>query len=147
MEFIQVSPTHIIWSRLLLCGQLDGVGHKAEDGTDPQQDGEATSQLAAEFDPFRSPRGWSKGIGATPGQVLCCFGIGQTLWGKASKERWSWKVNKKIVLLKVYILPGKHQCCISGKSPPETFCDPSTKKKNEIRNSITCWPISQIIYP
>lgn len=91
-KLILSSSTHVIPSGLVLCGSLDGVGQKAEDSTDPQQDGEATKQLATEFYPFWSGGGWSQGVGAVPGQVLCCLGIGQTLkrkeWRQKKGGRW-----------------------------------------------------------
>lgn len=73
------TATHVIPGGLVLCGSLDGVGQEAEDGTDPQQDGEAAEQLATELDPLWGGGGWSQGVGAVPGQVFCCLGIGQTL--------------------------------------------------------------------
>ena len=100
-ELIPSSSTYVIPSGLVLCGSLDGVGQKAEDGTDPQQDGESTKQLAAELDPLWSGGGWSQGVGAVPGQVLCCLGIGQTLKGKEGrkvedglKKRWMSRGNQ-----------------------------------------------------
>lgn len=60
IHFIMVQLlTHIIPSGLVLCGGLDGVGQEAEDGADPQQNGEATKKLATELDPFWGGGGWS----------------------------------------------------------------------------------------
>lgn len=86
--------THVIPDGLVFRGSLDGVGQEAEDGAEPQQDGEATEQLATEFDPLRGGGGRSQGVGAVPDQVLCRLGIGQTLRGQRKwrgEERW--KVN------------------------------------------------------
>lgn len=54
---VKQAVSHIVIGRLVLCGHLDGVGQEAEDGTDPEQDGEATEQLTAELDPLRGGGG------------------------------------------------------------------------------------------
>ena len=79
--------TYVIPSGLVLSGSLDGVGQEAEEGTDPQQDGEAPEQLATELDPLGGGRGWSQSVWAVPDQVLCCLGIGQTLIGAEEERR------------------------------------------------------------
>lgn len=80
-----LQQTYVISSRLVLCRSLDGVGQEAEDGADPQQNGETTKQLTTELDPLWGGRGWGQGVQAIPGQVFCCPGIGQTL-GVAKRE-------------------------------------------------------------
>ena len=42
----------VIW-RLLKVGGLNCVGHKAEDGTHPQEHGEPGEEVLAELDPLR----------------------------------------------------------------------------------------------
>lgn len=54
---------------------LDAIGQEAENGPNPQEDGEATKQLFTEFDPFWSGGGWGKCIGSISSQdFLCLFG-------------------------------------------------------------------------
>lgn len=79
MTFNFHSIPYVISRRFVLCGSLDGVGQEAEDGTNPQQNGEATKQLTTKLDPFGGGGGWSQGIGSISGQILCCLCIGQTL--------------------------------------------------------------------
>lgn len=81
------SCTYIVSSWLILRRSLDGVGQEAEDGADPEQDGEAAEQLTAELDPLWGGRGRGQGIQAVPGQVLCCPGVGQTLGGAERKRK------------------------------------------------------------
>lgn len=76
---------HIVSCRIVLSGCLDGVGQKAEDGADPQQDGESTKQLATELDPLRGGGRRGESIGTIPDQKLCCLGIGQSLEGTQRK--------------------------------------------------------------
>lgn len=79
MQFHFHPFSYVISGRFILCSSLDGVGQEAEDGTDPQQNGEATKQLTAELDPLGGGGGWSQGVGSISGQILCCLRIGQTL--------------------------------------------------------------------
>lgn len=72
---------HIVSCRLVLSGCLDGIGQEAEDGAEPQQDGESTKQLATELDPFWGGGRRGESIGTIPDQKLCCLGIGQSLEG------------------------------------------------------------------
>lgn len=44
--------TYVVLGGLLVEMYLDAVGHEAENGTNPQKDGEAAEQLFTEFDPF-----------------------------------------------------------------------------------------------
>lgn len=74
-----VCSAHIISCRFVLSGSLDSVSQETEDGADPQQDGEATKQLATEFDPLRSCGRRGEGVGTIPEQELSCLGIGQAL--------------------------------------------------------------------
>ncbi len=71
--------SHIVIGRLVLCGHLDGVGQEAEDGTNPEQDGEAAEQLTAELDPLRGGGGRSQSVWTVPGQNLHSSGVGQAL--------------------------------------------------------------------
>lgn len=71
--------SHIVACWVVLGGCLDGVSQEAEDGTDPQQDGEATKQLAAKLDPLRGRGRRGESIGTIPKQKLCCPSIGQAL--------------------------------------------------------------------
>ena len=48
----QFPATHVIARWVLIGGGLDGVGHEAQDGSDPQQQGEAHEQLLTELDPL-----------------------------------------------------------------------------------------------
>lgn len=67
----QLSPplpqTYVVISRLVLHHRLDAIGQEAEDGPNPQQDGEAAKELPAELDPFWC--GWRRrqGIGTILG--------------------------------------------------------------------------------
>lgn len=62
--FVCVCVSHIIACRVVLCGCLDGVRQEAEDGTDPEQDREATKQLAAKLNPLRGRGGRGESIGS-----------------------------------------------------------------------------------
>lgn len=81
-----VSVTHIVSGGLILSGGLDGVGQETEDGASPQQDGEATEQLATELDPLGGGGGRREGVGAVTSQVLSGLSIGQTLEEGVSEE-------------------------------------------------------------
>lgn len=74
-----VCVAHIVSSWFFLSGCLDGISQEAEDGADPQQDGESTKQLATKLDPLWGCGRRGEGIGAIPDQKLCCLGIGQAL--------------------------------------------------------------------
>lgn len=78
--------SHIVACWIVLSGCLDGVSQEAKDGTDPQQDGEATKQLAAKFNPLRGCWGWGESIGTIPKKKLSCPGIGQALEVKGILE-------------------------------------------------------------
>lgn len=70
---------HVVVDRLVLDGHLDAVGQEAEDGADPEQDGESAEQLTTELDPLRGG-GWrGQGVGSVPGQHLQSSGTGKTL--------------------------------------------------------------------
>lgn len=79
--------SHIIACRVILRGCLNGVSQEAEDCANPQQDREATEQLAAKLHPLRGCGGRGESIGTIPKQKLCCPGIGQALviWQKKRK--------------------------------------------------------------
>lgn len=92
--YIYLYLSHIVASRIVLSGCLDGVSQEAEDGTDPQQDGEATKQLATEFNPLRCCGRRGEGIWAIPEQNLCCLGIGQPLYETAERDEQVAKKDK-----------------------------------------------------
>lgn len=77
--FFTSSFSHVVIGRLVLQGHLDAVGQEAEDGTGPEQDGEAAEKLTAELDPLRRGGGRSQGVRTVPGQNLHCSGVGQAL--------------------------------------------------------------------
>ena len=70
---------HIVIGRFILHGSLDAVGQEAEDGPNPQQDGEAPEKLATELDPLRGGRGWGEGIGSIPSQNVLGPLVGEAL--------------------------------------------------------------------
>lgn len=72
---------HIVVERVIFCGHLNTVGQEAEDGSDPQQNGEATKKLSAELDPFRRGGGRCECIQAVFGQHLRSSGTGKALRG------------------------------------------------------------------
>lgn len=74
--------SHVVIGRLFLHDHLDAVGQEAKDGTDPQQDGEASEQLTAELDPLRGGGGGSQRVLTVSGQNLCSSGVAQALKGK-----------------------------------------------------------------
>lgn len=76
---VSQAVSHIVIGCLVLCGHLDAVGQEAEDGADPEQDGEAAKQLTAELDPLRGGGGRGQGVWTVPGQNLHSSGIGQAL--------------------------------------------------------------------
>lgn len=61
------ADTHIVPSWIVLRPCLDSVSQEAENGADPQEDGETPKQLAAKLHPFRSGGRWGQGIGTIPG--------------------------------------------------------------------------------
>lgn len=77
MFYKQVS--HVVIGRLVLRGHLDAVGQEAEDGTDPEQDGEPSEQLTAKLDPLRRGGGRGQRVWTVPGQNLHSSSVGQTL--------------------------------------------------------------------
>lgn len=75
----QACPAHIIIGWFIFHGSLDAVGQEAEDGPNPQQDGEAPEKLATELDPFRGCWRWSEGIGPIPSQNVLGPLVGEAL--------------------------------------------------------------------
>lgn len=76
---VQTEGTHVVPGGVVLGARLDAVGQEAEDGPDPQQDGEAPEELAAELDPLRGG-GWRRErVRPVPRQDLLGFAVGQTL--------------------------------------------------------------------
>lgn len=90
--------SHIVSSRLVLRGGLDGVGQEAEDGSDPQQDGEPSEELSAEFDPLWGGGGWGESIGTITSEVLRSLSIGQTLQGTRECEKKCFKSSHQTLL-------------------------------------------------
>lgn len=70
---------YIVVGRLILHGSLDAEGQEAEDGPNPQQDGEAPEKLTTELDPLRGGRGWGEGIGSIPSQNVLGPLVGEAL--------------------------------------------------------------------
>lgn len=71
--------SHVVIGWLVLCGCLDAVGQETEDGTGPEQDGEAAEQLTAELNPLWGGGGRGQGVGTISGQNLHSSGVGQAL--------------------------------------------------------------------
>lgn len=61
---------HIISSRLVFSGSLNGIGQEAENGSGPQQDGETSEQLTTEFNPFRCCGWWGQSIWPISRQII-----------------------------------------------------------------------------
>ena len=51
-------------------GRLEAVGEEAEDGSDPEEGGEAAEQVLAELDPLRGGLGRGEGVGTVQFEVL-----------------------------------------------------------------------------
>lgn len=85
---------YIVIGWFVLHGGLDAISQEAEDGSNPQQDGETPKKLATELDPFRSGRGWSEGVGSIPSQYVLSPLVGEALgeegeaWRQASVPHW-----------------------------------------------------------
>ena len=67
---LHTTKTHIVSKCVLIRGHLDGVSDEAEDGSNPQQNGETSKQLLAELNPLRCGLGRPKLIGAVTLQDL-----------------------------------------------------------------------------
>lgn len=74
-----VHSTHVVSRGIVLRARLDAVGQEAEDGPDPQQDGEAPEELATELDPLWGGGRRRERVRPVPGQDLLGFAVGQTL--------------------------------------------------------------------
>lgn len=72
-------PAHIVIGWFILHGSLDAIGQEAEDGPNPQQDGEAPEELATELDPLGGCRGWGEGVGPIPSQNVLGPLVGEAL--------------------------------------------------------------------
>ena len=70
---------HVVIGWFILHGGLDAVGQEAENGPDPQQDGEAPKELATELDPLRGGRGRGEGVGPIPSQNVLGPLVGEAL--------------------------------------------------------------------
>lgn len=77
---------HIVVGWFIFHGSLDAKGQEAQDGPNPQQDGEAPEQLTAELDPLRSCGGWSEGVGSIPSQDVLSPLVGKALGSKAGRH-------------------------------------------------------------
>ena len=60
---VQVGCSYVIAEDVVFAGDFDGVGDEAEDGTDPQQHGESSEEILAEFDPLGRRLGRRQGVG------------------------------------------------------------------------------------
>ena len=65
-----IHSPHIVSGRVFVGGRLDAVGDEAEDGADPEQEGETPEEVAAELDPLRGGLGRRQLVGAVPQQNL-----------------------------------------------------------------------------
>lgn len=74
-----VESTHVVPRRIVLGARLDAVGQEAEDGPDPQEDGEAPEELAAELHPLWGGGRRRERVRPVPGQDLLGFAVGETL--------------------------------------------------------------------
>lgn len=63
---VHVYGSHIVSRRLVLSGCLDSIGQEAEDGAEPQQDGESTKELATKLDPLWCGGRRGESIGTVP---------------------------------------------------------------------------------
>lgn len=72
-------PAHIVVGWFIFHGSLYAIGQEAEDGPNPQKDGEAPKKLATELDPLRCCRRWSEGIGPIPSQDVLGPLVGEAL--------------------------------------------------------------------
>lgn len=84
-QWLTRASSHIISGGLVLRRSLNGVGQEAEDGSDPQQDGEASKELSAEFDPFWGGGRWGESVGTITSEILRSFSVSQTL---DEEQRW-----------------------------------------------------------
>lgn len=80
------SRTHIVPCWVFLGSCLDTVGQKAEDGTNPQEDGKPSKELAAELHPLRSGGWGGECIGAITSQDFLGFAVGQTLMERQNNQ-------------------------------------------------------------
>lgn len=93
---VVVEQTHIVFGSLLMKRHLDAISRKAENGTNPQENGEATKHLSTEFDPFWSGGGWRECIGSISIQdFLCLFGAKALCEEGIRRGRKSWKKIKE----------------------------------------------------
>jgi hypothetical protein len=86
---------YIVIGWFVLHGSLDTVGQEAEDGSNPQQDGEAPKKLTTELDPLRGCGGWSESIGPIPSQNVLSPLVSETL---GSEERYGWACGANLSL-------------------------------------------------
>lgn len=80
-HWLDIKCTHIVIDRLILGGRLNTVGKKAEDGTDPEQDGESAEQLLTELHPLWCGGRRGQCIWTVAGQNFHRSLMGQTLVG------------------------------------------------------------------
>src|SRR4029434_2453362 len=71
--------TYVVSCGLVLGDGLDDVGHEAQHGPEPQQEGEPAEQITAELHPLGRGRGRGQGVGPVTQQELRRLGIGQPL--------------------------------------------------------------------
>lgn len=72
----QVQVVHV---RVLDGGRLEAVGEEAEDGSDPEEGGEASEQVLAELDPLGGGLGRGEGVWSVQLEVLRRLLRSQTL--------------------------------------------------------------------
>ena len=60
---VKVVVIYVIAEDVLFAADLDGVGDEAEDSTDPEQHGESSEEVLAEFHPFGRRLGRRQSIG------------------------------------------------------------------------------------
>ena len=70
---------YVVIGWFILHGSLDAIGQEAQDGPDPQQDGETPEKLATELDPLRGCWGRGEGVGPIPSQNVLGPLVGEAL--------------------------------------------------------------------
>lgn len=138
----QGGGTHVVPRGVVLGARLDAVGQEAEDGPDPQEDGEAPEELAAELDPLGGG-GWRcECVRPIPGQDLLGFAVGQTLGGHRTRTESSLTALAPphstsapgpgpARPTRQARAPARSRCCTSGRLLPPTSCALSEEEAEE----------------
>ena len=79
---------YVVTRGILIGRGLDRVGHEAQNGANPQQDGESSEQLLAELDPLRGSFGWTQLVGTISLKYLF-----SPLWAQSLDRRMQVKVH------------------------------------------------------